>query len=74
MATKSCPISRAQFDKAETVIIEVDGQRVMAEPKEFSTGSFGWNYSGKMVIEVDGVRVPVQVGVNLTVVGSKEVS
>jgi hypothetical protein len=40
--------------------------------KEFSTGSFGWNVNAKTVIEVGGRRLPVQVGLNLTVIGSKE--
>ena len=34
--------------------------------------TFGWNINGKMTITVDGKALPVQVGLNLTVVGSKE--
>ncbi len=41
--------------------------------KEFSTGSFGWNLTGKTMIEVTGIRLNVQIGMNLTVVGSKDV-
>jgi len=40
--------------------------------KEFSTGSFGWYLNGKIVVTVDGKPCSVQVGMNLTVVGSKE--
>jgi len=38
----------------------------------FSTGSFGWYYNGKTTVMVDGKPLSVQVGLNLTVVGSKE--
>jgi hypothetical protein len=40
--------------------------------KPFSTGSFGWYLNGKTVIEIDGKAVSVQIGMNMTVVGSKE--
>jgi serine/threonine protein kinase len=39
---------------------------------EFSAGSFGWYVNGKATIDIDGVSVPVQVGMNLTVIGSKD--
>ena len=44
----------------------------LADVKEFSTGSFGWYLNGKIVVNVDGKPCSVQVGMNLTVVGSKE--
>ena len=56
--------------KAVEVII--NGTTMLAEPKEFSTGSLGWFLNGKTVIEVNGVKVTVQVGLNMTIVGSKE--
>jgi len=45
---------------------------MMAEVKEFSTGSLGWNINAKTTIDVDGTSVPVQIGLNLTIIGSKE--
>jgi hypothetical protein len=74
MAKKTtCPITRAQFhDKAKAVAVVIGGQTVEAEVKEFSTGSLGWYLNTKVPIEIDGVRVSVQVGLNLTIVGSKE--
>jgi hypothetical protein len=45
---------------------------MIADPKTFSTGSFGWYMNGKTTITVDGKPLPVQVGLNLTVVGSKD--
>lgn len=75
---RECPISREDFtDNATPVEITIDGQRQVVDVKEFSTGSFGWYMSGKIVvqIEVNGkmIRVPVQAGITLTCIGSKEV-
>ncbi|HWM85540.1 MAG TPA: hypothetical protein VNO33_06875 [Kofleriaceae bacterium] len=73
MAKSTCPISRAQFvEKAEPVRVVINGQEMLAEVKEFSTGSFGWNLNGKTVITIDGKPLSVQIGMNMTVVGSKE--
>jgi len=73
MAKSSCPLSLAQFvSKAEPLKITINGQEMLAEVKAFSTGSFGWYLNGKTVIMVDGKAVSVQIGMNLTVVGSKE--
>jgi hypothetical protein len=74
MAT-TCPITRAQFrDKAEPVKVVVNGVEMTAEIKEFKTGSFGWYLNNKATINVGGTPVTVQVGANLTVVGSKDAS
>jgi hypothetical protein len=71
---KKCPIAREDFKRsAKAVTISINGMPQAAVPMEFKTGSFGWNLNGKATIEVDGVPVPVQVGMNLTVIGSKEV-
>ena len=74
MAKKtSCPISRADFrTKAKPVPVTIGNQHLEAEPKEFSTGSLGWYLNGKTIIEIEGVRVSVQIGLNLTIVGSKD--
>ena len=70
---KQCPVSRAEFrDKAKPITVQINGSSVLAEPKEFSTGSLGWNVNGKTVLDVGGTPVTVQVGLNLTLVGSKE--
>jgi hypothetical protein len=68
-----CPISREEFlAKAEAIKIELNGFPLTAEPREFSTGSFGWYVNAKAPITVDGKTIQVQVGMNLTVVGSKD--
>ncbi len=74
MAKKtSCPISRQQFrEKAKPMTITINGKEYQAIPKEFSTGSLGWNVNEKLMVEIDGVPVSVQIGMNLTLVGSKE--
>jgi hypothetical protein len=72
MASK-CPITREQFaGSAKPLKVEINGQTFMAEVKQFSTGSFGWNINTKVTIEVGGQPVNVQVGLNMAVVGSKE--
>ena len=69
----SCPVSLTQFmEKATPLKITINGQDQLAEVKSFSTGSFGWYLNGKTVIEIDGKAVSVQIGMNMTVVGSKE--
>jgi hypothetical protein len=73
MAKTYCPITREQFrTKAKPVNVTINGVSFPALVKEFSTGSLGWNINGKTTIEVDGTPVAVQVGLNLTIVGSKE--
>jgi hypothetical protein len=74
MAKKTtCPITRDDFrTKAKPLAVTINGQSLEAEVKEFSTGSLGWNINGKITVEIEGVRVPVQIGANLIIVGSKE--
>jgi len=73
MAKSPCPISKTQFlETAEPVKIMIGNSEIVAEKREFSTGSFGWYYNGKTTVTVDGKSLSVQVGLNLTVVGSKE--
>jgi hypothetical protein len=73
MAKTTCPIGRAEYrSKAKPIKVEINGVPMMAEVKEFSTGSFGWYLSGKTTIDIDGKLVSVQVGANLTIIGSKE--
>ena len=74
MAKKtSCPINRSEFrTNAKPVTVVIGDQRLVAEVKEFSTGSLGWYLNGKTTIDVGGTSVSVQIGMNLTIVGSKE--
>src|SRR5213595_2462151 len=74
MAKKTtCPINRAQFrSKARPVTVTINNVPLAAEVKEFSTGSLGWYLNGKTMVDVNGTPVSVQIGLNLTIVGSKE--
>ena len=73
MAKSPVPVTLKQFqEKAEPLKVVINGQEMLAEVKAFSTGSFGWNINGKMTITVDGKPLSVQIGMNMTVVGSKE--
>ncbi len=67
-----CPLTKEEFlEAAKALNVTLDGQRLTAGVKEFSTGSFGWNLSGKVTIEVGEESVVCQVGLNIIVVGSK---
>jgi hypothetical protein len=67
------PITRQSFAKDATPVQVTIGDRSFtAFPKQFSTGSVGWFLGDKIEISVNGTPVKVQVGMNLTVVGSKE--
>lgn len=60
-------------DRAKPVDVVIGGSRFMAMPKIFSTGSIGWYLSAKTVLDgPDGESRPVQIGLNLTIVGSKK--
>jgi hypothetical protein len=74
MAQKTtCPISRAEFRAhAQQVDVKIQGSDLVAAVKEFSTGSLGWYLNGKTLIDINGKKVSVQIGLNLTIVGSKE--
>jgi hypothetical protein len=70
---KTCAVSRADFrTHAKPVKVVINDIPLAAEVKEFSTGSLGWYLNGKTTIDVNGVPVSVQIGMNMTVVGSKE--
>ena len=73
MAKSLCPVSRTQFvEKAEPLKVTINGQEMLAEVKQFSTGSFGWYMNAKTVVSIDGKAVSVQIGMNMTIVGSKD--
>lgn len=73
MAKTVCPITRADFrNNAQPVEITIGGVPMLAEPKEFATGSLGWYLNNKVTLKVGDRPVTVQIGMNLTIVGSKE--
>ena len=73
MAKTTCPITRDEFRaNAKPVELVVNGVPMMAEVKEFSTGSLGWYLNGKSTVKIGEKAITVQIGLNLTVVGSKD--
>jgi hypothetical protein len=73
MPKSTCPISRADFrGQAKPVEVVINGVPLMAEVKEFSTGSLGWYLNAKATVRVGEQPVTVQIGMNMTIVGSKE--
>lgn len=66
-------LTREKFTQsAQPLNVVINGVPLVADPKQFTTGSLGWNTNGKMTVVIDGIPVKVQVGLNLTIVGSKE--
>jgi hypothetical protein len=69
----TCPISRKDFlTHAKPIAVKIGEVPLSAAVREFSTGSLGWYLNGKTSIDVNGTPVAVQIGLNITVVGSKE--
>ena len=68
-----CPLTRVEFlEKAKPLNIIIDNVPMTAPPREFSTGSLGWNLNSKTTMDIGGVTVTVQIGMNVTLVGSKD--
>lgn len=69
----ACPVNRKEFrEHAKPIEIIINGVPMLAEVKEFSTGSLGWYLNGKTSLKIGEKLAPVQIGLNLTLVGSKE--
>ena len=69
----TCPITKEEFEKnAKPIALVIEGITRAVTPREFSTGSFGWHYNEKIVVEIDGVPCKVQVNCSMIVVGSKD--
>ena len=75
MAKKTtCPVTRKQFrEHAKPLPVKIGDSTFEAAVKQFKPGSFGWYLGGKMTVNVDGQDVTVQIGLNLAVVGSKDI-
>jgi len=68
-----CPVTREQFrSDAEPIELVLNGKTLRVPVKEFSTGSLGWYLNEKITLKVGETDVTVQLGLNFTIVGSKE--
>lgn len=69
----ACPITREQFRKhVKPLPMTVEDQKFSVVPWWFGTGSLGWYMSGRLIHEVDGVPVAVQMNCTFTLIGSKD--
>ena len=59
------------LDSGKALEIDVDGNILRGEPRSFSSGNLGWYLNGKVPIDVGGVTVWAQVGMNVTIPGSQ---
>jgi hypothetical protein len=63
---------KALVAAAKTVQVTIEGKSQTANIREFSTGSVGWNVNDKQDIVINGVTYKCQVGLNVTIIGTKE--
>lgn len=69
----ACPLTRAEFAEHATAIeVVVNGVELTADPKQFSSGGFGYYLGGKITVKVNGKPVTCQLGLNLVAVNSKD--
>lgn len=67
-----CPITREEFkEHAKPLQVHIGETSLFADPREFSTGSLGFNISHKVTITIAGKPVKCQVSGNITCIGSK---
>lgn len=65
-------MSRAVFlNSGKRIKIDVDGNTLSGDPREFSSGNLGWYLTGKIEVLVHDKPVWAQVGMNITVPGSQ---
>ncbi len=70
---RKCPVDRDTFNAhAKAIEIVLAGSKRYVYPRQFDTGSMGWNLNEKIIVEITGVHCTVQVGLNMTIVGSKD--
>jgi hypothetical protein len=70
-AGPKCPLTADEFmGAAKPILVEINGEKKVAAPKQFASGSFGWFFNEKVTIMVGDVPVKVQGNLILTAVGS----
>jgi len=50
---------------------QICGNKLTADPREFSSGGKGWYTGGKIEMTVNGKKVWAQVGINISIPGSQ---
>ncbi|CDI76699.1 hypothetical protein, conserved [Eimeria acervulina] len=70
---QSSLMSRSAFlEKAPVMASKIGDMTFDMKPRTFSSGSCGWFHGGKVAIKVGDQEIWCQLGVNCTVLGSKE--
>lgn len=64
-------LDEAKFLQGPALKLSVEGTLMEAKPRKFSSGSLGYYATGKALVLVNGQPVQVQVGCNLTIIGTK---
>lgn len=68
-----CPISRERFaEVARALKVRVGDEAILALPKNFSTWSLGFYANQKVTLNIGGEPVVVQLQIQATLVGSKD--
>jgi hypothetical protein len=66
------PSSAEFLEAAKPLMISLgEGKALVAEAREFGSGSYGWYAGEKVTLMVGGIPVKVQCNMSLVVVGSK---
>ncbi|GAB5372198.1 hypothetical protein AAMO2058_001644900 [Amorphochlora amoebiformis] len=60
------------LDYAKEIAIDIHGNKLTGKARDFSSGNLGWYLGGKIEIPVGKKNVWCQVGINVTIPGSKE--
>lgn len=60
------------LSSAPEMEFEIWGNQLIGRPREFTSGNLGWYTGGKIETKVAGKKLWVSIGVNVTVMGSKE--
>ena len=66
--------SKSSFNaNAKSIVVDIGGNHLHADPRQFSTGSSGFYTSGKAILTLaNGEQVRCQVSCNVTVIKSNE--
>lgn len=69
--SKSC-ITKSKFlNSGKKITIDIDGNTLTGDPREFSSGNLGWYLTGKIEIALDDQNIWSQVGMSITIPGSQ---
>lgn len=73
MAATKCPVDRDVFlESARPMPLTIGESTISLSPRVFSSGTFGFGFSDKVEVLVDGKKVKCQASINVVAVGSKD--